>query len=479
LWCAVAYAVACILAVYVSAIVGIKPTKPWEIEVNRNRLFFKSLQFNKMSNASQLVIDNNCNIVVNSALPLHPDEETIKGVRYVQCERHEPHQRGSQKPSWVWQHGQTYAWPAEPDIVRAIRCHHCKEMIKVYKQQASNMQQHLFTTHKMVPQPQSRPSQGVSTPMTDSSMTTSTSVQRKQGQKQLYYSPKIHEWRQNLVRWCVEDHVAFAKVDTPGFKRLMLSTNPLIKPYLVSRMTVRRWIRRDYAFAKEVVKIKLKQALSKTHISFDIWTAPGCIYAFLGVVAHCVFSGEEGPRNQSILIALRRIEERHSGSNIAAILYDVLTEYNIVPRLGVFMADNAEANDVAIKITLSTLIPGFKDRDLPAYRARCIGHIINLACQAFLFGEDIEAFEFEIKGVDESTDFDSDKMRRAQRAWRKKGPLGKLHNIVLFVRSSSPRKEAFKKVTVGDKSVNSKFIFSCQRSCDKAKQRMFQNFYLF
>jgi hypothetical protein len=348
-------------------------------------IYFKNLQFNKMSDASQFVIDNNCNIV-NSALPLHPDEETIKGVRYVQCERREPRQRGSQKPSWVWEHGQTYAWPGELDIVRAIRCHHCKEMIKLFKQQASNMQQHLFITHKMVPQsqPQSGASQSFPAPMTDSS----TLGQRNQGQKQLYYSPKIHEWRQNLVRWCVEDHVAFAKVDTPGFKRLMLSTNPLIKPYLVSRMTVRRWIRRDYAFAKEVVKIKLKQALSKTHISFDIWTAPGCIYAFLGVVAHCAVSGEEGPRNQSILIALRRVEERHSGNNIAAILCDVLTEYNVVPHLGVFMADNAEANDVAIKATLSTLVLGFKDRDLPARRARCIGHIINLACQAFLFGED-------------------------------------------------------------------------------------------
>jgi hypothetical protein len=42
-------------------------------------------------------------------------------------------------------------------------------------------------------------------------------------------------------------------------------------------------------------------------------------------------------------------------------------------------------------------------------------------------------------------------MKKAQDAWRKKGPAGKMHNIVTYVRSSPQRKEAFKKTVVNEK----------------------------
>ena len=43
-------------------------------------------------------------------------------------------------------------------------------------------------------------------------------------------------------------------------------------------------------------------------------------------------------------------------------------------------------------------------------------------------------------------------MREAQAAWHKKGLVGKLYNIVVFVRSSTLRREAFLRVVVGDDS---------------------------
>jgi hypothetical protein len=51
-------------------------------------------------------------------------------------------------------------------------------------------------------------------------------------------------------------------------------------------------------------------------------------------------------------------------------------------------------------------------------------------------------------------------MKKAQDAWRKKGPAGKMYNIVTYIRSSPQRKEVFKKTVVDEKgdSGSLKFI---------------------
>src|SRR5277367_5563987 len=165
--------------------------------------------------------------------------------------------------------------------------------------------------------------------------------------------------------------------------------------------------------------MKLKKSLSQVHISFDIWTSDYQNYAFLGVVAHFVVKNGEKYQNQAILLAIRRLYETHTCLYCAQILSKVLLEYDLAEQFGFFMADNAETNDVAIKAVLSTLRPDVKDFN--SRRGRCIGHIINLAAKAFLFGQDTEAFENIVEGVNESTPLDSERMRTAQIAWRKKG----------------------------------------------------------
>jgi hypothetical protein len=46
-------------------------------------------------------------------------------------------------------------------------------------------------------------------------------------------------------------------------------------------------------------------------------------------------------------------------------------------------------------------------------------------------------------------------MRQAQAIWRQRGPIGKFHNIVIFIRSSPQRREAFKQcLPVGDDQIN-------------------------
>jgi hypothetical protein len=136
----------------------------------------------------------------------------------------------------------------------------------------------------------------------------------------------------------------------------------------------------------------------------------------------------------------------HGGEQISKIIIEVAREYRIEDRLGVFVGDNAESNDTTWKETLEVLHPG---RDSKASRSRCLGHIINLAAKAFIFGKNVEAFEAVVDTVNNSTPIDSQAMRTAQNEWRKRGALGKVHNIVIFIRCSPQRREAFRKYLAG------------------------------
>ncbi|CEJ95182.1 hypothetical protein VHEMI10679 [[Torrubiella] hemipterigena] len=79
------------------------------------------------------------------------------------------------------------------------------------------------------------------------------------------------------------------------------------------------------------------------------------------------------------------------------------------------------------------------DKDAIDRRMRCYGHILNLVGRAFLYGEDSETFEQESQVLDLTDRLDDD-----LRHWRKKGPIGKLRNIIKFIRSSPQRSERLK-----------------------------------
>ena len=117
-------------------------------------------------------------------------------------------------------------------------------------------------------------------------------------------------------------------------------------------------------------------------------------------------------------------------------------------KLGVFVTDNAESNDTAIDTILQCLRPEIQPKTC---RSRYLGHIINLVTKAFLFGTNIKAFKAETGTVNKDlAPPDSEAMKKAQGAWREKGVIRKLHNIVIFVRALPQRREAFKRKTVSD-----------------------------
>lgn len=71
-----------------------------------------------------------------------------------------------------------------------------------------------------------------------------------------------------------------------------------------------------------------------------------------------------------------------------------------------------------------------------------------------MYRQDVEAFEFNIAGEDINAQFNSVAAKRAQGVWRARGPIGKLHNLVVFIRASAQRSEAFRKIQIGDDKID-------------------------
>ena len=104
--------------------------------------------------------------------------------------------------------------------------------------------------------------------------------------------------------------------------------------------------------------------------------------------------------------------------------------------------DNAHSNDILVERIAAGLRGEGIAYDYRQRRLRCNGHVINLAVQAFLFGQEVDDYEFPEEAYDQPSE-------KQPNQWRKLGPLGKLHNIVKCIMGSSQRIQAFKKSSGG------------------------------
>jgi len=68
----------------------------------------------------------------------------------------------------------------------------------------------------------------------------------------------------------------------------------------------------------------------------------------------------------------------------------------------------------------------------------CFGHLINLVAKAFLWGTDAEAFQAEITNHQELQ-----QVAEELATLCRKGPLGKLYNIIVWISRTPQRRDRF------------------------------------
>jgi hypothetical protein len=198
---------------------------------------------------------------------------------------------------------------------------------------------------------------------------------------------------------------------------------------LPTRNTIRDWIIRDWASYKSVIQGLLGLAQGKVNISFDLWSSRN-ILSLCGIVVHFI---DGNGKLRQFLLSIPRLVGSHKGTNIAADVAAIILEFDLQNRVGYFVLDNAENNDTCMQ-TLGEVFQ-FKWRER---RLRCAGHVINLVARQILFGKNPDALQLEVQEAKEEL--------KELELWRKKGPIGKLHNIVTYIRHSDQRNQLFKKL---------------------------------
>ena len=233
-------------------------------------------------------------------------------------------------------------------------------------------------------------------------------------------------FRYLFIRWIIIMHIALTCIESDTFRAWVLYIAPALNKYLVeSGDIIHRWIMKEFERQRLEMKAELVTAYSRIHVSFNLWTSPNG-KGLVGVIFHYL---DKNLKVCSLLAGIRRINGPYSSENIAEAVIPVLLIMGIKDRIGFFIGDNASPNDTAIRAILDKIRPDIKDPD--SRRVRCVGHIINLAAKAFLFGKDADAFVEESQTKKQLSRFEA-----VRELWRKKEPLGKFYNTVNFIQKN-------------------------------------------
>jgi hypothetical protein len=252
------------------------------------------------------------------------------------------------------------------------------------------------------------------------------------------------DWQDHFLAWLVSDDVSLRKTTSRRLRRLLLYRNPMLKDVIPkSKTTTRKLVMAAYKTLKPFVIHSLVAAKSRISLSFDGWKSDNDL-DMLAIIAHYI---DEQYTVKNVLLALRNTYRSHTAAETKHHLLAVIREYRITTKLAFFIADNANNNDAALDLLAVDL-----DIRPLKQRLRCSCYIINLVAKAILYGCDIDCIEDALNDDDgdlsttpgvsrfEAILRGKDELATLQ-AWRKKGPIGKLHIVIRYARASLLRRQ--------------------------------------
>ena len=166
-------------------------------------------------------------------------------------------------------------------------------------------------------------------------------------------------------------------------------------------------------------------------------------------------------------MTLKEVNESHNGAVMASLVYEVINDFGFEDNIGYFVTDNVDSNDKALEV-LNQIIRenGGQGFDVKERRLRCLDHIINLVVKDLLFGQKT-VIKNENKFKDKERDKDKgrerkieDELKREATAWRVIDAIGKLHNIIAWIRRTSLHREAWINVQLQILRVNETIMLS-------------------
>ncbi|KAK2666699.1 hypothetical protein RAB80_017816 [Fusarium oxysporum f. sp. vasinfectum] len=380
----------------------------------------------------------------------------IDGLRYVLEDW--IHKKRRRSLSWILRYGK-YVIRLSDDGTAGGRywvCGLCdaRNQVKILEAKATtspiyhlNNDHHIYkpsTAHDNGPDSEPESSNRTS-PAPSSSVSVLDLQKRAAKRRPLIVESRADIFKRLLLGWITDANIPLHGVEHKLFRQLLafLDDEFVIEVLPTSGNTVRRWILQEFEEHTRMLKDEMNKALSKVHTSFDMWTSPNGI-AILSVIAYYV---DIAGTPQVRLISLEKLSGSHGGENQAILMAKVIRKYGLEKKIGFFTADNADPCDTCVRALLKMFNPRASPTGLEGLegerRIRCVGHILNLSAKAFLEGDSSDIFDSHIAEKDQK------KERELLREWRKRGPIGKLHNLVYWIRRNPQRRELFLSITSG------------------------------
>ncbi|KAJ6439221.1 restless-like transposase [Purpureocillium lavendulum] len=368
------------------------------------------------------------------AAPALCTTDTAESVLWAKFRGYSWSERSRDLSSWVWPFG----FDIQNDRERRWVCKTCvlKRRIPIanYKAKGTqNIERHLDEIHKIRDPTgkRKRPSKKAYPSIADH-----LCMDRENVHQQAIVNSYIKrfdrvQFQKLVVSWVVERQQSFREVESGSLRAVFEYLNPSISVQnaYISHDTVRRQITNAYDQHKQTIIQALARAPGQIHVSFDGWRSRNR-HALYGI---CAFFRDENNRSMKVVLGLPEIAERHFGETIGAQILSILFEFKIEEKVGYSCLDNAANNDTAMETIADEL--SFEPK---ARRGHYFGHIMNLVAKAILFGKGCEAFEADIQ---------AQKLAEAEHElWMKKGPVGKLHNLVVWIRGSDTLTNLLRKI---------------------------------
>ena len=246
--------------------------------------------------------------------------------------------------------------------------------------------------------------------------------------------------RNALARFIVRANISHRVVELDEFADLCRALNPqCAQTLLKSHTSIPRQIHSNYERQRRVVAQALQSSASRINICTDSWTS-GVNHQGEFQSIYARFVSTDG-RLQHALLAMPELHHGHAGELVAPLIMHTLESYGIEKRLGYVTADNASANDTLCRALEESMLSRHGiDWDARQNRLRCLGHVLNIAVQAFLFCRNEEAFDMATQRVLNSGSVIEDAVV-SEGGFASYGSLNKVYRLAVAVRNLALHKE--------------------------------------
>ena len=138
----------------------------------------------------------------------------------------------------------------------------------------------------------------------------------------------------------IKENLSFKYVESPSLAELLGLCNASVPEMLVKADSIAEHVIAKYLAAKEKIKIFFYSVSSKISLTCDLWTSPNGL-AILCVTSHWT---EKDHEVREIVLDAVKMEDPHTGENIASNILVVLKDFNLENKLFCITADNASNN---------------------------------------------------------------------------------------------------------------------------------------